>query len=73
MGYKIPHLEEINLMKIKAQQFGKNGQMVPVDLWDGECWKTMFEFLKLIAKDNEDLAWEYLAHFIHSLEEDDDE
>lgn len=67
--WKVPHLEDINLMKLRANQFDKD-TMIPVELWDGDCWHSMFNFIRTdIAKGDEQLAWEYLAHFIQSLRE----
>ena len=44
--------------------------MVPVDQWDGECWKTFFdEFCVPGAKQYGVNPWDVLASFIKHLME----
>ena len=63
--FKMPSHEDLNLMKLKAYQFGKDGDMIPIELWDGDGWHSMFDWFKEdFANNNEDIAWEYLAYFI---------
>ena len=45
--------------------------MIPVDQWDGECWKTFFdEFCVPNGEMNNISPWQYLAGFIKHLMEE---
>ena len=64
--WAVPHLEDLNLMKLITQQFDKD-TMIPIELWDGDCWQSLFIFMRNdLANGDENLAWEYLAHFIQN-------
>lgn len=44
--------------------------MIPVDQWDGECWKTFFdEFCVVSAELHGSDPWDVLAGFIKHLME----
>lgn len=40
----------------------ENDDLLPMDEWDGECWKTMFNFLAKVAPGVD--PWDSLAAFI---------
>lgn len=40
----------------------KNDELTPIEEWDGECWKTMFNVLAEMLPDND--PWDNLAMFI---------
>ena len=42
--------------------FKKKDELIPIDEWDGECWKTMFDTLAELLPDQD--PWETLANFI---------
>lgn len=49
--------------KIIAISFGEpEEEMVPMDEWDGKCWKAMFDFLAKVAPGVD--PWDALAAFI---------
>lgn len=53
----------------KILEFKKEeDEMIPVDEWDGECWKTFFEQVCIpFAKESGTNEWEYLANFMRNL------
>ena len=40
----------------------ENDEMVPMEQWDGSCWKTMFDTLAKLAPNVD--PWDSLAAFI---------
>lgn len=40
----------------------KKDELVPMEEWDGSCWKTMFDKLAELAPDAD--PWDLLAAFI---------
>ena len=43
-------------------------EMVPVEKWDGECWKTFFEQFCVPSGEMHGISpWEYLANFIKKV------
>ena len=43
-------------------------EMVPVDQWDGECWKTFFDQFCIEAAEQHGVSpWDILANFIHHV------
>ncbi len=39
--------------------------MVPMEKWDGECWRTMFETLSAICPEAD--PWDVFAQFMHGV------
>ena len=39
-----------------------NDELIPMEEWNGECWKTMFNVLAEMVPDKD--PWETLANFI---------
>lgn len=39
--------------------------LVPVDKWDGECWRTMFETLSKLVQECD--PWETFARFMQEV------
>ena len=46
----------------KVINFRKQDELVPMEEWDGECWKTMFDTLAEIIPEQD--PWETFANFI---------
>ena len=43
-------------------------EIVPVDQWNGECWKTFFDQFCVPAGEQHGVSpWEYLANFIKTV------
>ena len=43
-------------------------EMVPVDQWDGECWKTFFDQFCIEAAELHGVSpWDILADFINKV------
>lgn len=47
-----------NIIEFKRE----NDELTPIEEWDGECWKTMFDVLAEMLPDND--PWDNLAMFI---------
>lgn len=47
-----------NIVEFKRE----NDELTPIEEWDGECWKTMFDVLAEMLPDNN--PWDNLAMFI---------
>lgn len=47
-----------NIVEFKRE----NDELTPIEEWDGECWKTMFDVLAKMLPDND--PWDNLAMFI---------
>lgn len=47
-----------NIVEFKRE----NDELTPIEEWDGECWKTMFDVLAEMLPDND--PWDNLAMFI---------
>lgn len=46
----------------------KKDEMVPVDQWDGECWKTFFDQFCVEAGELHGVSpWDILANFIKKV------
>lgn len=52
----------VNLMEYKEKLNRKQNDLIPIEEWDGECWKTMFDTLAEMLPDNN--PWDNLAMFI---------
>ena len=52
----------INFTEQKEKLTTKQNEIVPIEEWDGECWKTMFDTLTEMLPDND--PWDNLAMFI---------
>ena len=48
------------IIDFKKQE--NNNDMIPMEEWDGECWKTMFDTLAEMIPDQD--PWETFANFI---------
>ena len=47
----------------------KQEDMIPVEEWDGDCWKAFFEgFCVPNAEKNGCNPWDYLANFVKMLQ-----
>lgn len=46
----------------KVIDFRKKDELVPMEEWDGECWKTMFDTLAEMILEQD--PWETFANFI---------
>jgi hypothetical protein len=55
-------VKEENMSKIVTFNPQEEDELVPIELWDGECWKTMFETLHEMAPNSD--PWDLLAQFI---------
>ena len=47
-----------NIVEFKRE----NDELTPIEEWDGECWKTMFDVLAEMLPNND--PWDNLAMFI---------
>ena len=57
---------------LEMKDTNKEDEMIPVDQWDGECWKTFFDqFCKPYAEEHKCSEWDVLANFISVLLRDD--
>lgn len=54
----------INFIEEK-EKIDSKGEMVPIEEWDGDCWKTMFDTLAEMFPDKD--PWDNLANFIKSV------
>lgn len=56
------------MAKIIELNDAKEDEMIPVDEWNGECWKTFFDnFCVPAAEEHHFDAWEVLADFIKKV------
>lgn len=51
----------ISFMEYK-EKYNKNNELIPMEEWDGEDWKTMFNALAEMLPDNN--PWDTFAMFI---------
>ena len=52
----------INFAEQKEKFNKQRSDLIPLEEWDGECWKTMFDTLAEMLPDNN--PWDNLATFI---------
>lgn len=52
----------INFVEQKEMLNKQQDELIPMEEWDGECWKTMFDTLAEMLPDNN--PWDNLAMFI---------
>ena len=52
----------INIEESKKYQDKKYGDLIPMEEWDGKCWKEMFDSLAEMVPDND--PWDTFAMFI---------
>ena len=52
----------INLAEQKEKLNNQQSDLIPMEEWDGECWKEMFNVLAEMLPDND--PWDNLAMFI---------
>jgi hypothetical protein len=51
-----------NIINFTAKQEKQKDELVPIEEWDGECWKTMFNTLAEMIPEQD--PWEVFANFI---------
>lgn len=52
-----------NIIEFKQKEnFDNKDKLVPMEEWDGECWKTMFNTLAEMIPEQD--PWETFANFI---------
>lgn len=51
-----------NITNFTAKQEKQKDELVPIEEWDGECWKTMFNTLAEMIPEQD--PWEVFANFI---------
>jgi hypothetical protein len=53
-----------NIINFTAKQEKQKDGLVPIEEWDGECWKTMFNTLAEMIPEQD--PWESFANFIRA-------
>lgn len=52
-----------NIIEFKQKEhYDKKNELVPIEEWDGDCWKTMFNTLSEMIPEQD--PWETFANFI---------
>ena len=52
-----------NIIEFKQKEnYDKKNELIPMEEWDGDCWKTMFNTLAEMIPEQD--PWETFANFI---------
>lgn len=51
-----------NIIEFKRSEADIRAAQIPLEEWDGECWKALFDFF--VANDPTHKPWDCLAEFI---------
>ena len=73
-----PTNKEINIMNALVDQFAeeKPDLPIPVNMWNGDCYKTIYKEMSAYAKEIDADPWDVFALFInkiHGLKIEEDE
>lgn len=65
-----PTKVEIRVMKAMIEQYTENDPdiIVPFNMWNGDCMKTIFSEMSEYAKEIDEDPWDAFALFLHKLD-----